>query len=107
MVAQSAAHTGGGTIQQDTAKELSLGKKLSILAKLKGFTQDKIAKECTMSRISVNRFFRDHTEIRASDLGAVLNILGINLNQMIDRAIEKQMHGETGLVPKAPDDLNP
>lgn len=68
-----------------------LGRKLAILAKLKGFTQEQIAKSCSMSRISVNRFFRSHTEIRASDLGSVLATLGINLESMIDHAIASQM----------------
>ncbi|MCB0350760.1 MAG: helix-turn-helix transcriptional regulator [Bdellovibrionales bacterium] len=74
--------------------ESSLGKKLSVLAKLKGLTQEEIAKACAMSRISVNRFFRSHTEIRASDLGSLLGTLGINLEQQIDKAIERQMNGK-------------
>lgn len=73
--------------------ESSLGKKLAILAKLKGMTQEQVAKACSMSRISVNRFFKSHTEIRAGDLGALLGTLGINLDQLIDRAIEQQMNG--------------
>jgi transcriptional regulator with XRE-family HTH domain len=73
--------------------EITLGKKLAVLAKLKGLTQEQIARSCTMSRISVNRFFRSHTEIRAGDLGTLLKLLGINLNQLIDVAIEEQMGG--------------
>jgi transcriptional regulator with XRE-family HTH domain len=73
--------------------EASLGKKLAVLAKLKGLTQEQIAKACAMSRISVNRFFRSHTEIRAGDLGAMLSTLGINLDEMIDSAIERQIRG--------------
>ena len=75
------------------AQEISLGKKLAVLAKLKGLTQEEIAKACQMSRISVNRFFRSHTEIRAGDLSSLLGTLGINLEQMIDKAIERQMNG--------------
>ncbi|OFZ15462.1 MAG: hypothetical protein A2Z20_12275 [Bdellovibrionales bacterium RBG_16_40_8] len=67
--------------------EISLGKKLAILAKLRGLTQEQIAKSCSMSRISVNRFFRSHTEIRAGDLGALLGTLGINLEKLVDDAI--------------------
>ncbi len=87
------AHMQGQTQTDEKGQEVSLGKKLAVLAKLKGLTQEQIAKGCTMSRISVNRFFRSHTEIRAGDLGALLNILGINLEQLIDRAIEKQISG--------------
>lgn len=75
------------------AQESGLGRKLAILAKLKGMTQEQIAKECQMSRISVNRFFRQHTEIRAGDLASLLGILGVDLAALIDRAIEKQMNG--------------
>lgn len=72
---------------------LSFGKKLALLTKLQGFTQEQIAKSCAMSRISINRFFKSHTEIRASDLGALLSTLGINLDYLIDRAIERQING--------------
>lgn len=97
MVAQAQAQ--GSSHTKSSGQEMSLGKKLAVLAKLKGLTQEQIAKGCTMSRISVNRFFRSHTEIRAGDLGALLNILGINLEQLIDRAIEKQMNGGSSNPP--------
>jgi transcriptional regulator with XRE-family HTH domain len=71
-----------------------LGQRLSLLAKLKGLTQDQIAKRCAMSRISVNRFFKEHTELRASDFKTLLATLGIDLDQIIDREIERQMFGE-------------
>ena len=75
------------------SKDKGIGKRLAVLAKLKGLTQDQIAKRCSMSRISVNRFFKEHTEIRAGDLSLLLNTLGINLDELIDRAIETQMNG--------------
>jgi transcriptional regulator with XRE-family HTH domain len=79
-------------------QEASIGKKLAVLAKLKGLTQEQIAKACSMSRISVNRFFRSHTEIRAGDLSSLLGTLGINLEMLIDKAIERQMNGSaTGI----------
>lgn len=80
-------------VREIETRDVSLGKKLAVLAKLKGLTQEQIAKSCSMSRISVNRFFRSHTEIRAGDLRSVLETLGINLEQLIDRAIEVQMNG--------------
>ena len=75
------------------SQDKGIGKRLAVLAKLKGLTQDQIAKRCSMSRISVNRFFKEHTEIRAGDLNLLLNTLGINLDDLIDRAIETQMNG--------------
>jgi len=78
-------------------KDSTLGRKLAILAKLQGLTQEQIARACSMSRISVNRFFRSHTEIRAGDLGALLGTLGINLNQLIDSAIENKINSKTAV----------
>ncbi len=83
------------------SSESSLGRKLAILAKLKGMTQEQIARECAMSRISVNRFFRQHTEIRAGDLSHLLQTLGIDLEQLIDLAIDKQMNGPTSSIDDA------
>lgn len=85
----------------------SLGKKLAVLTKLKGFTQEEIAKSCAMSRISINRFFKSHTEIRASDLGTLLNTLGINLDQLIDRAIDRQINGSHSVVTEEPITASP
>jgi transcriptional regulator with XRE-family HTH domain len=82
--------------------DLGLGKKLAVLAKLRGKTQEEIAKECKMSRISVNRFFRQHTEIRAGDLSQLLQTLGINLESLIDRAIERQMNGSQSVEEAGP-----
>ena len=75
------------------AEALGLGKRLSVLAKLRGMTQEEIANSCSISRISVNRFFRERTEIRANDFKTLLNTLGIDLDAIIDKAIEKQIHG--------------
>lgn len=81
---------------------LTLGRKLAVLTKLQGFTQEQIAKSCAMSRISINRFFKSHTEIRASDLGTLLTTLGINLDHLIDRAIERQMNNSHSLLIEEP-----
>ena len=74
-------------------QKLGLGQRLSLLAKLKGMTQEEIAQTCAISRISVNRFFRQRTEIRASDFSLLLASLGIDLDAVINKAIENQIHG--------------
>ncbi len=79
--------------------KIGLGQRLSVLAKLKGMTQEEIAKSCAISRISVNRFFRQRTEIRASDFKALLSTLGIDLDTIIDVAIENQIHGKRNNPP--------
>lgn len=85
-------------VNMTNSKSAGLGQRLSLLAKLKGLTQDQIAKRCSMSRISVNRFFKEHTELRASDFEAVLATLEIDLDQIIDREIERQMFGDRAQV---------
>jgi transcriptional regulator with XRE-family HTH domain len=82
-----------GRISMSNESHIGLGQRLSVLAKLKGLTQEEIAKTCAISRISVNRFFRQRTEIRASDFKSLLGTLGIDLDAIIDRAIERQIHG--------------
>lgn len=98
-LSDSTPHEGGYMSESSLT---GIGKKLAILAKLKGMTQEQIAKHCKMSRISVNRFFRQHTEIRAGDLSVLLGTLGINLDQLIDKAIEKQMTGKTTPISDEP-----
>lgn len=96
MMVDSNTQGQNANSQSKESSDLSLGQKLAVLAKLKGLTQEQIAKKCTMSRISVNRFFRSHTEIRAGDLGALLNTLGIDLEEIIDKAIENHLSGGGG-----------
>lgn len=78
---------------QENQKPLGLGQRLSVLAKLRGLTQEEIANKCDISRISVNRFFRERTEIRAKDFKSLLTTLGIDLDLIIEKAIERQIHG--------------
>jgi len=63
-----------------------LGQQLSVLANLQGITQVHLAKECRISRISVNRFFRGRSELKAGDLLRLLHVLGID--------IQKEIHGK-------------
>ena len=80
----------------DNNLKTGLGQRLSLLAKLRGLTQEQIAKKCSMSRISVNRFFKEHTELRASDFKMLLSTLGIDLDAVIDQEIQRQMYGDAG-----------
>ncbi len=63
-----------------------LGSKLSVLAKNKGLTQERIAKECNISRVSINRFFRGKSDLRTHDLLRLLAVLDIHLENEIDLA---------------------
>lgn len=64
-----------------------LGPQVAQLATKMRMKQTRIAKSCEISRISVNRFFRGRSEIRASDLVNVLKVLGIDLQAEIERRI--------------------
>ena len=65
-----------------------LGRRVALLANQLKVKQTRIAADCEISRISVNRFFRGRSEIRASDLVNVLKILGIDLDEEIKRRLE-------------------
>ena len=65
----------------------TIGKRIAELASRMKVKQTRIAQDCEISRISVNRFFRGRSEIRATDLVNVLKVLGIDLEQEIDRRL--------------------
>ena len=70
------------------ATELQIGLRVAQLANRLKVKQTRIAQDCEISRISVNRFFRGRSEIRASDLVNVLKVLGIDLQQEIDKRLQ-------------------
>ena len=65
----------------------TIGPRVAQLATRMKVKQTRIAQDCEISRISVNRFFRGRSEIRASDLVNVLKVLGIDLEQEIQRRL--------------------
>lgn len=80
---------------QSGESTLSLGEKLSLLAHLKKKSQGSLAQKCSISRISVNRFFRGKSEIRASDFVQLLNELGVDVITLLDEKIQGTMAGAT------------
>lgn len=64
------------------------GQQVAQLANRMKVKQTRIAQDCEISRISVNRFFRGRSEIRATDLVNVLKVLGIDLEREIERRLE-------------------
>lgn len=75
------------TLEQETKVDAKLGPQVAQLANRMKVKQTRIAQDCEISRISVNRFFRGRSEIRASDLVNVLKVLGIDLQQEIERRL--------------------
>lgn len=66
----------------------TIGPQVAQLANRLKVKQTRIAQDCEISRISVNRFFRGRSEIRATDLVNVLKVLGINLEEEIERRLD-------------------
>lgn len=69
-----------------------IGPRVAELATRMKVKQTRIAQDCEISRISINRFFRGRSEIRATDLVNVLKVLGIDL----ETEIQKRLHPPTG-----------
>ncbi|MCB0367147.1 MAG: helix-turn-helix transcriptional regulator [Bdellovibrionaceae bacterium] len=73
--------------------EFGLSSKLALLAGMMKISQVEMANRCGLSRITVNRFFRGRTQIKASDLMELMDVLGIDLEQLVDRRIGEVMEG--------------
>ena len=69
-------------------EDTTIGPRVAQLASRMKVKQTRIAQDCEISRISVNRFFRGRSEIRATDLVNVLKVLGINLEEEIDKRLQ-------------------
>jgi predicted XRE-type DNA-binding protein len=80
------------TITNQETTEQQIGLRVAQLANRMKVKQTRIAQDCEISRISVNRFFRGRSEIRASDLVNVLKVLGIDLQQEIDRRLKPPLY---------------
>ncbi|MGE0764772.1 MAG: helix-turn-helix domain-containing protein, partial [Bdellovibrionales bacterium] len=61
---------------------------LSVLANIKGVSQVTLARQCKISRISINRFFRGRSELKAGDLLRLLTILGIDIQAEIEQHLK-------------------
>jgi transcriptional regulator with XRE-family HTH domain len=70
-----------------------LGQQLSVLANIKGVSQVDLARRCRISRISINRFFRGRSELKAGDLLRLLTILGIDIQSKIEQELQSDLIG--------------
>lgn len=75
--------------------ENSLGYKLAMIAKSKGYTQKDIAERCGLSRITIHRYFNGKTDLRSHEMVKVLKILGIDIEQELQQLIEGTLSGIT------------
>ena len=83
--------------------EHQLGHHIALLARASGLTQTEISEQCKISRVSLNRFFRGQSELRAVDLARVLLFLGIDLGAIVKSRLtqvtgdaEKESDGTLG-----------
>ncbi len=60
-----------------------IGRKVSLLAKALDMSQTELANRSGVSRVSLNRFFRGQSELRLSDLVSILEVLGIDLENIV------------------------
>ena len=74
--------------QLTVTEDSQIGPRVAKLASRMKVKQTRIAQDCEISRISVNRFFRGRSEIRASDLVNVLKVLGIDLESEIQKRLQ-------------------
>ncbi len=72
-------------------QKVRVGIKLSHIAKANGISQQKIADICQISRISVHRFFKGQTELKATDFMNLLDTLGISIDYKINEALENSL----------------
>ena len=79
----------------DTVGRPHIGKTISLLAKKNGITQDKIARDAGISRISVNRFFRGHTQLKAKDFTVICKAVGVDIEGQLVEALNKNIMGAT------------
>tara|TARA_Y100001935_G_C17289284_1_gene502293 strand:- start:1177 stop:1443 length:267 start_codon:yes stop_codon:yes gene_type:complete len=70
-------------------QDLALGPLVGKLSKKMKVKQTEIGKSAGISRISINRFFRGKSEVRASDLVEVLRLLGIDVEGQIREKLSK------------------
>jgi transcriptional regulator with XRE-family HTH domain len=75
-------------MNENEVVDKAIGPQVAQLANRLKVKQTRIAQDCEISRISVNRFFRGRSEIRASDLVNVLKVLGIDLEEEIERRLQ-------------------
>lgn len=73
---------------------MSIGSRLSVLAKSAGLTQEEIATRLQISRITINRYFKGRTEIRSGDLVKLLGLFGIDIAALLDGRIEELLKGK-------------
>lgn len=68
-----------------------IGPRLKVLASIKKISQENIAKQCGISRISVHRFFKGQTELKCTDFINLCSVIGVNIYEPITECIRKEL----------------
>jgi transcriptional regulator with XRE-family HTH domain len=68
----------------------SIAQKCAMLTKLNSFTQAELARRLGLRASNLNHFLRGHGDVRASLLLAILNELGISVEEMINAELARK-----------------
>jgi len=70
-----------------------IGLRLATMAAIAGKKQTDLASECGVSRLTIHRFFKGHSEIKASDFIRLMSLLGVNLEAVISDKMQRISQG--------------
>lgn len=76
---------------KDKGDLIELASKISVLAKLKDIKQTNIALKCDLSKITVCRFMRGKTDIKASDFLKLLSMFGIDVHKQVEEILIEEV----------------
>lgn len=68
---------------KETNQEPRIGVRLATMAAMAGKKQTDLATKCGVSRLTIHRFFKGHSELKATDFIRLISLLGINLENVI------------------------
>jgi transcriptional regulator with XRE-family HTH domain len=85
-------YSDGGNVQHSVKSEAKeMAKKLSAIARIRRITQAQLAIACGVSRVTINRYFCGHCELRASEFILLLTTLGIPVHETILRQLNQTL----------------
>ena len=73
-------------------KNNTFGLQLALLLKSANISQTKLASMTNISRVSINRYLKGQTDIRASDVIKMLAATGIDLEEIVYNHLRKTSH---------------
>ena len=72
-----------------SVEQQQIGLRMATMAALAGKKQTDLANKCGVSRLTIHRFFKGHSEIKASDFIRLMALLGVNLDSVITDKMQR------------------